>query len=247
MDKIKALFKLITTVISKYKWVSLVAIVVAVSGFIGAQQVRIHRLQSQLYSSNLSLDSLQASTDTLRELKGVSDSTSTYWQQRAIQLKDINSNLEKELNQQIVIADSFKLKLDSLEINDTTQNVEITDTLATAHFEQYQEPVTIKSDVSINLINKDATALFKVKVDPITMNLYVGCQDGENNFKKAQVTVGLPSWATPEITSIQQTSEVCNPYNANNAPTIWGIPNSYAKWGIPILFGATVYIVHLIW
>lgn len=215
-------------------------------GFVGVQQYRINKLSQQIYFGQLAQDSLLASNDSLREVVNLSDSLITFWSQSAVQLSEYNSDLEKKLGQQIVVAQNLQLMVDSLSISDTTTITTHTDSTVEMHFDTYKEPYTVHADVTLNTVSDDAIANFGIKLDPIKFGVYVACEKTTTDFKRANVLFSSPTWATPVIDSLQQEDDVCNPILANmSMKNSWDLFPKSIKIGLPatIVLLATLLIL----
>lgn len=230
--------------IKAFKSILITLLVLGSLIFSGIQQYRINKLAKEAYNSALVIDSLYASNDTLKILKTLSDSNTTYWQKQATQLQDLNDTLEEKLSQQIVVSNTLQLKLDSVSFSDTTNVVTNQDSTLFLHFEKYQKPFTVKSDVTVNTKNKTGVSLFDVKTDPILFNLRIGCKDGPGGIKSADVTIGVPSWVTPEVGQLTQEDDVCNPVKANlGIKGTWDLFPTYFKVGVPVTIGLLTLMI----
>lgn len=173
-------------------------------------------------TAGLRADSLEAVQDTTRRL--LADSLGTVWGRRVVQAERRADSLDRQL----ALAPKVRLvpvvHVDTVTLHDSAAVAG--DSLRTADFTVRQVPVTLWASVALPAAGQ-GTLNARVALDPIPLDVRVGCGERVGMTRTAVATVRGPSWATLDLGQPQATPDVCNaqPLQLRALPW-WAVPAS---------------------
>lgn len=195
---------------------------------IGTLGVIVHHYHRQSIDNGFRADSLAAVTDSVRK---VGDA----WQRRVVQMSLTQDSLEKALKLKPTVITSTVIQFDTVRVHDNSAVVasDSTDSVRTAHFEEYTAPVHTVVDVGLPRAPQRGALALLTTIDPIAISLRLECGEPVGGIRPAVVTattsvprmhLGLPT--------LQADKAVCNP-----APSLvlsgWKLPG----WTVPAAGG----------
>ena len=190
-------------------------VVGVVGALVATLRAEINTLRDRNYAMALAIDAVEAESDTARMVPQNMDSTRTFWQRRAVQMELEKDEIDRQLGQEsaarIQVAAQFESFRDSL-TSVTPVTEDPTSGIRSATFEKRQPPFTIHATVNLPKPPTTATGLFTVDLGPLLFGVRIGCNlESQREFKPATVTLDMPDWIRPTITSVEQDPNVCNP------------------------------------
>ena len=198
-------------------WLIIVALVV-VGGYVANLQRELRAAERARVEMGLTIDSLEAERDTLRNITQVLEeqldtefTMRHFFERRYMQLEIQRDSIDRALKKESLVRAQLEASIVNLQtvIEGITQQ-DGEDRIASFH--QYLEPYTV--DMSVRLPPPPAmgTAEVAVAVDPIQAGVRVMCgaKNSQTGIRPASVLWEGPSWLTLDSLDVTQDPEVCN-------------------------------------
>ncbi len=189
----------------------LILIVTVLSIRLGLASREIGDLQLEKDEIALVHTNALATADTTRRLNVVLADSNVMWARLAVQREELVDSLAETLEAVIVSRTELLTTIASL---DTNLISEVTDTadVRIARWDLYQEPFTVEVEAHLPKPPAQGRLNLNVNLDPALLVMRVGCLEALGRTHQAEVFVQTPWWLTAEVTNVEQTQGVCQPY-----------------------------------
>ncbi len=182
----------------------------------------------------LRADSIQAAADTTRRVlqETMRDSVAV-WQRRAIQLRERSDQLDRALRLERRARVALEARVHALALTDTSPTAVVEDSVRRIAFSGRDPPYTYRADITLREFPTPQYNLaLEIQLDPIPLDLRIGCSPPIDGIRQAQATVVSPPWATVELTYVTQDQDVCRSPALELPPVSLGMRMPW--WVIPL-------------
>lgn len=197
---------------TKTGWFFLLALLAAVLGALQQHAAAVRQ--------GLRADSLEAVADTSRRL--LTDSLVTVWGRRVVQAELRADSLDHRLRLRPAVVTRTVVHLDTL--TDTIiAPVVVHDSTRHADFRVRQVPYTLLAHAALPPPPVEGRLAVTVTLDPLPLDLRVGCGPKVGPVRPATATASGPPWATLDLREVRADPDVCNaqPITVTGMPW-WG-------------------------
>ena len=188
----------------------ILAVLLAALGF---QSCRLRQEQQRVGEALLRVDSLEAVADTTRavtvKVQSLLGDSIRAVERRVVQERQRADALDRALGRERIARVGLSLKVDSLLARVVASSDTVQDGTRTIGFEV--DTVSFRGSVTVRVPPSPAPPVMDLRlvVNPIPLQLRLGCGDPVNGIRPATATALGPAWAPLRLDSLSQSPDLC--------------------------------------